>query len=724
MKRKKLISCLCATVVSFLLGFGSTACMVTGLNLSADLWLLALSCCVGALVAAVCYSFRRGGLILGGIGIGYCLLCAVSFRFQIQLQAMGFSAFQYYNRAYGLPIPEWFNGHTADSQLLPLLLIAGLVMTAAAWTVMRRRHSFLAVIAALLPLAACLVVTDTVPDTLPIFLLMVGLVLLMLSQSTRRQSEAQGNRLTAILALPVCAAVLGLFLLIPQGDYSAPEQLDSMQEILDWFAQQIPVVEQTSQGDLVISIGGNAKQEVNLARVGRRIERNTPVMEVTTQYSGILYLRGRDYDVYTGLGWEATQDRVEEGYGPASIWCKDPQTASIQILGRRGQYYLPCYPTQQQTLTGGMLPNPDYLKSYSFEFSPLRSDWQILWKQYQGAHDMSAPDGRYLELSENTRQRAQEILKTFLASKESNEELTIGASNLPARAAQIEAYVKSSAAYDLEPGRMPGSEEDFALWFLEDSDKGYCVHFATATTVLLRAAGIPARYVEGYTVQTTGGETTIVQEKQAHAWVEYYLNNIGWVILDPTPGAAEPEPSTEATEAPEVTTTPTTEPAGTTGPQITKPTSPAAQGSAPQPSETQSIGLPGDTTGSGTNAAWVIPQWFLTLLCALAWAATAVLLIIGQWALRRYLKQMQLHKGKPNAQALKRYREANLLARLCGLPLPDHLTVLAEKAKFSQYVLTREDLGQFDSALLEYTQTLREKPWYYRLVFRLVFAAY
>ena len=725
MKREMLISRLCAAVVAFLLGFGSTACMVTGLNLPADLWLLALGCGAGALIAVACYSLRRGSIILGGIGAAYCLLCAFSFRFQAQLQALGFSAFRYYHRAYGVPIPEWFNGHTADSQLLPLLLIAGLVMTVAAWTVTRRKRAFLAVIAALLPLASCLVVTDTVPDTLPIFLLMVGLVLLMMSQSTRRQSEVQGNRLTAILALPVCAAVLGLFLLIPQGDYSAPEQINSMQEILDWFSQQIPVVDQTTQGELVISIGGNAKQEVNLTRVGRRIERNTPVMEVTTQYSGTLYLRGRDYDVYTGLGWEATQNRVEAGYGPSSIWFRDQHTASIQILGRRGQYYLPCYPTQRQTLTGGMVPNPDYIKSYTYEFSPLRADWQVLWNKYQSAPpvtDFAATvDQRYLELPEGTRQRAQEILETILASEESNEELGVG--SLPAKASQIEAFVRSSAAYDLDPGRMPGSEEDFALWFLENSDKGYCIHFATAATVLLRAAGIPARYVEGYTVQTDGTETTIIREKQAHAWVEYYLDNIGWVILDPTPGAAEPTPPTEATQPPEATTAPATRPTETV-PSAPKPTDPTATGQGPQPSESQFIGLPGDTAGSGTAVQWAIPQWFLTLLRALAWIAAAVLLIFGQWILRRYLKQKQLHSGRPNVQALKRYREAKRLARLCGLPIPDHLTALAEKAKFSQYALTREELGQIDVILTEYIQTLREKPWYYRLICRLVFAAY
>ena len=49
---------------------------------------------------------------------------------------------------------------------------------------------------------------------------------------------------------------------------------------------------------------------------------------------------------------------------------------------------------------------------------------------------------------------------------------------------------------------MDLDSEDFAIWFLTEADTGYCIHFATAAVVLLRAAGIPARYVDGYVVNT------------------------------------------------------------------------------------------------------------------------------------------------------------------------------------------------------------------------------
>ena len=67
------------------------------------------------------------------------------------------------------------------------------------------------------------------------------------------------------------------------------------------------------------------------------------------------------------------------------------------------------------------------------------------------------------------------------------------------RALAIGDYVRNSAVYDTQTAAMPGNQKDFVRWFLEDSDKGYCVHFASAAAVLLQASGIPARYVTGYT---------------------------------------------------------------------------------------------------------------------------------------------------------------------------------------------------------------------------------
>jgi hypothetical protein len=70
--------------------------------------------------------------------------------------------------------------------------------------------------------------------------------------------------------------------------------------------------------------------------------------------------------------------------------------------------------------------------------------------------------------------------------------------------------------------------------------KGYCEYFATAMVMMLRAQGIPARYVLGYLPgQEQEDGTWRVNRGAAHAWVEVYFPDYGWVEFDPTPGNTE-----------------------------------------------------------------------------------------------------------------------------------------------------------------------------------------
>jgi hypothetical protein len=67
---------------------------------------------------------------------------------------------------------------------------------------------------------------------------------------------------------------------------------------------------------------------------------------------------------------------------------------------------------------------------------------------------------------------------------------------------------------------------------------GYCEQFATAETLMLRSLGIPARLATGY---STGSydpvlDQSVVRERDAHAWVEVWFPNHGWVPVDPSPG--------------------------------------------------------------------------------------------------------------------------------------------------------------------------------------------
>jgi len=78
--------------------------------------------------------------------------------------------------------------------------------------------------------------------------------------------------------------------------------------------------------------------------------------------------------------------------------------------------------------------------------------------------------------------------------------------------------------------------------FLFETKRGFCEHFSSAFTFLMRAAGIPARVVTGYQGGYFNGVANylVVRQSDAHAWAEVWVDDRGWVRVDPT-GAVSPQ---------------------------------------------------------------------------------------------------------------------------------------------------------------------------------------
>jgi hypothetical protein len=98
-------------------------------------------------------------------------------------------------------------------------------------------------------------------------------------------------------------------------------------------------------------------------------------------------------------------------------------------------------------------------------------------------------------------------------------------------------YLQTNFRYSQQLGHVPAGR-DPVDWFLFDVKIGYCEQFATAETLMLRSLGIPARLATGY---STGSydpvlDQSVVRERDAHAWVEVWFPNHGWVPVDPSPG--------------------------------------------------------------------------------------------------------------------------------------------------------------------------------------------
>lgn len=639
-----------------------------------------------ALVSAALLSLRRGGSILLGLMALAAGLIHRQGAAADQFLQLAHRLISIYNRAYHWGLSLTFvpsqDVFCAD---WPLGITGALIAIAVALSVLRQTTVWLPMIATLLPLCTCIVVTDTVPGEVWLLMVLTCLILLLLTSCVRRENAAQGIRLMIAAALPVVLALAALLLAFPQESYVNHSAV--LRENILIAVQNAPKLMETGMEQVSSSLQKQPARQVDLAALGHRIPFTYPVMEVTAEQSGTLYLRQQDYDHYDGLGWTASDNR-EESFPSAS---GRAEQILIQTKTRKSIRYLPYHPALPTTLVNGSADNPDQAQTYTL----LRHHLPDNWRQtaYQNAAASPEEWQQYTSLPEQTRQDAAKFLEGLYSDTASNTE----------KADLIAALVTDAARYDLRPEKMPAGEADFALWFLREGQSGYCVHFATAATVLLRSANVPARYVTGYMLEAEAGQAVTVTEENAHAWAEFYEPSLGlWLPLEATPAADAP-----AAPPPPQTTRPA---------ETTRPTA-AQEPSLPEtvPTAAPTISLPEEIPAAAPERNIPLFWWLLPL--------SALILALQRW-IRLKLRQALRHRGTPNQQALRRWREAVSLARLLKESPTEELIVLAQKAKFSQHTLTQEDLQQFDSFNRSCLRRLRKKPWYLQLIYRYLYAAY
>jgi len=117
------------------------------------------------------------------------------------------------------------------------------------------------------------------------------------------------------------------------------------------------------------------------------------------------------------------------------------------------------------------------------------------------------------------------------------EKTTSSSTNEYDKVLSLQRYLISHYSYTLDLTGTPSKDPLAEFLFVRRS--GNCEYFASAMTVMLRGIGIPARYVTGFLsgeYNDVGGDY-IVRESDAHAWVEVFFPDYGWITVDPTPPA-------------------------------------------------------------------------------------------------------------------------------------------------------------------------------------------
>ncbi len=712
--QERIFTGLWAWAMASAISISGVFCMVTGLEMkNVDGEGLILGCMAFSALGAIACSFRFSGLGLLAAGMGAGIFSWDSLEGSVRLLAENIS--RIYDRAYGWGYLEWAipGKFTPDGALLALGFLAALGIS---FTVCRRKRAAAALAVPVLMVISCFVVTDTVPDKIWLFLLVTAAVLLILTNQVRRRNAMDGSRLTALMLVPVMLAGGLLFSAVPEEGFdfrrwnvemSAPDFWENILHLFDKAPAQLNFAWES--------------RSVSLDHLGSLPEFGQDALYVKADFSDVLYLRGQAFDRYTGRDWKITD--AENGPDGGWIHRHAVPLGSVEITAAapRRNLYFPVYPGESLVKIGYTRKEGAYKSRGDNYVLPVYSAGTT----QQGNMPVALREN-YTQLPEETRQYAEALVQSFAADEKNTAQM----------ANKIRQFVSRSASYSREVETMPRTERDFVRWFLEDADRGYCVHFATAATVLLRAAGIPARYVTGYTARVTAGESVTIPESQAHAWVEYY--DAGWRILDPTPGEASSViPGPSQTDPAEPEETEPANPVETDPPELeqtekpleTDPTEPVATQPQPsgasqtEPSEgAETEPLPEESSQPqepGKNPIFGILGKILPWLGAGAGIVGAVWI---QYRARLAICQSRRRQGSRNQQALYLWHRCDRIAKAMQQIPPKKLRELAEKAKFSQHMLTKEELSAFDDYLEELRRRRSQRPWLWQMCFRLIWA--
>ncbi len=166
---------------------------------------------------------------------------------------------------------------------------------------------------------------------------------------------------------------------------------------------------------------------------------------------------------------------------------------------------------------------------------------------------------------------------------------------------QVFEYLSEHYTYSWELESLD-EDTDPLEHFIKMGRKGYCMHFASAGTIILRSLGVPARYASGYVLKPfmfekndDGSFSAVVLDRNAHAWVEVFYEEIGWIPYEMTPGyesgtgefPAGKEAAEKRKEKEKPTPIPTFSPTPTVTPAVTLTTAPTK---TPTPSVTRAPG--------------------------------------------------------------------------------------------------------------------------------------
>ena len=318
------------------------------------------------------------------------------------------------------------------------------------------------------------------------------------------------------------------------------------------------------------NVGGDLKQSVRTVMEFESLSENDPK----------IYLTGKIFDHFDGKDWTKSDesdtdqtllDTLETvaacldaaGEGPLGDYMKR-STVNLKY----GDLFTTCLFTALKTvniksadesiiLSGGehaFSKRRNSRKPYEITFYRLNRDSEIFTELAESGHELSK------ELLDNAKMKCdiktditlddmaayhEEIYDRYLERYEISDEaqelldkILEGAESDYDKLTRIERFL-GGMGYTDDTGPLPDHIDTpgaFLDYLFFDKGEGYCSYYASAFVILSRQIGIPSRYVQGFCVPVDKQKSLSIRSDMAHAWPESYIDGLGWIMFEPTPG--------------------------------------------------------------------------------------------------------------------------------------------------------------------------------------------
>jgi transglutaminase-like putative cysteine protease len=380
----------------------------------------------------------------------------------------------------------------------------------------RPRDAYIAVLLAFFVAITHFLYSQSIPMALYALVVVVSLVLVLM-EIEQRGSARNGwgllrQRLGVALRLVAQAAPLAVILFLFFPRISGPL----------W---QLPLGANTGVTGLSESMAPGAISQLSRSdAIAFRVK-----FQGTLPETAAMYWRGPILGHFDGVTWRPSAKSGRPIYRPSP--------PGIRRSGPRIDYLVTMEPHDRRWVFALDLPlvaPPGTAITENYQVladRPIHTRRRYLLASYLDYGTPQLNDREWytaLQLPERVGPRTADLVDGWLRASTESEDVLKRA---------VEFFRTQPFVYTLTP---PLLGSDPVEEFLFRSRAGFCEHFSSAFTLLMRLAGIPARVVTGYQggERNPVGDYVIVRQSDAHAWSEVWLDGKGWTRVDPTAAVA------------------------------------------------------------------------------------------------------------------------------------------------------------------------------------------